>query len=386
MELLAIALSAAVTAALPAAAQDPSPKTDNRTIVVTGRPLEESRRALAECLARKCPPNEDIDATLAHAENLFVAGDYKAARRTTLASIARNRGHASAHPVPLADLYRANGRIAAHLGEGRSYESSTNAIARSLKAGIGGDDVRIIAAELEKAEMYATLGRTERSRRIYGKMRRKAERLDRDDIAAQIRLRAAWLHQLEDNEVFARAALKEIAADRTAAARPARAAALVLLARLDREKGQPADSDALAADLRGMSGDRPVLIFAPPIDTPVNAADLGVSGWILRRMPMQAFEKQWIDVGFRIGADGRVDDVEMLRSRGSTNWAKPVLDSIAGRIYSQAGGPEGHYRVERYSLTSLWDYKAPATHRRVRSPQARIEMLDLTAEAKPRSD
>lgn len=386
MELLAIAFTAAVTAALPAPAQHASPATDERTIVVTGRPLEESRRALAECLARKCPPNEDIDATLAHAENLFVAGDYKSARRTTLASIARNRRHASAHPVPLADLYRANGRIAAHLGEGRSYESSTVAIAHALKAGLGKDDVRIIAAELEKAEMFATLGRTERSRQIYGKMQRRAERLGRDDIAAQIRLRSAWLHQLENNEVFARAALKEIAADRTPAARSARAAALVLLARLDGKGGDQAEADALTADLRELGGDRPVLIFAPRIETPTDAAMPNEAQWALRRMPLHAFEDQWVDVGFRIGADGRVDDVEMLRSRGSTHWAKPVLNSIARRIYSPAGGPEGHYRVERYSLTSLWDYKAPATHRRVRSPYSRIEMLDLTAEAKPQSD
>jgi tetratricopeptide (TPR) repeat protein len=384
MGLLTAGLIAAFTA-LPAAVQNTRSGTGDQIIVVTGRPLEESRRALAECLARKCPPNEDIDATLAHAENLFVAGDYKAARQTTLASIARNRRHAAAYPVPVADLSRANGRIAAHLGEGRSYESSANAVARSLKAGVPDGDPRIIGAELEKAGMYASLGRVERARQIYARMQREALRLGGDDIAAQIRLRAAWLHQLESNEVFARAALKEIAADRTPAARTARAAALLLLARLDRERGKPVAADSLAGAMRELSGDQPVLLFSPRVDTPTNAAAMGLAGSGLRRMPMQGFEKQWVDVGFRIGPEGRVGDVELVRSQGSTDWAKPLLQAIAGRLYSPVSGSEDHYRVERYSLTSLWDYTTTGSHRRQRSPQARIEMLDLTAEPEPRS-
>lgn len=373
----------AAFAAFPAGAQDAG--SGDQTIVVTGRSLDESGRALAECLARNCPPNEDIDATLAHAENLFVAGDYKAARQATLAAIARNRRHAAAYPVAVADLYRANGRIAAHLGEGRSYESSTNAVARALRAGVPEADLRVIGAELEKAAMYASLGRIERARQIYARMQSKAHRLGRDDIAANIRLRSAWLHQLENEEVFARAELKEIAADQTPAAKTARAAAQVLLAQLDRERGRKVATGALAGQLRELSGNRPVLLFSPRVNTPTNAAAMGREGSGLRRMPMQQFEKQWVDIGFRIGPEGRVGDVELLRSEGSTDWAKPLLQAIEGRLYSPVHGSEGHYRVERYSLTSLWDYTATGTHRRQRSPQARIEMLDLTAEPEPKS-
>jgi hypothetical protein len=378
------ALTALFAAAPPALAQRERSADGDQTIVVTGRPIGESRRLLAECIARKCPPDEDIDATLAHAENLFVAGDYKAARRTTLDSIARNRNHAKAYPVPLADLYRANGRIAAHLGEGHSYESSTNAVARALKSGLSDGDLRLVAAELEKADMYASLGRTERARQIYGRTQREARRLGRDDIAANIRLRAAWLHEMEGDEVFARAALKEIAADRSAAAKLSRAAALVLLARLDRREGKPVAADSLLGELREVS-DRQILLYSPQIDTPTNAAAIGVAGSTLRRMPMQRFEKQWVDVSFEISPEGRVSDVEMLRSEGSTDWAKPVLRAIAGRVYSPVGGTESRRRVERYSLTALQDYSATGTRLRQRSPQARIEMLDLTAEPEPKS-
>jgi hypothetical protein len=215
-------------------------------------------------------------------------------------------------------------------------------------------------------------------------MQREARRLGRDDIAANIRLRAAWLHQLEGNEGFARAELKEIAADRSEAAKLARAAALVLLSRLDRRRGKPVSADSLVRELREM-GDRQVLLFSPPVDTPTNAAAIGVVGSGLRRMPMQRFEKQWIDVAFRVSPEGRVSDVEMLRSQGSTDWAEPVLKAIAGRVYSPGSGSEGGRRVERYSLTALQDYTTTGTHLRQRSPQARIEMLDLTAEPEPKS-
>ena len=196
--------------------------------------------------------------------------------------------------------------------------------------------------------MYASLGRTERARQDDTQMQREARRLGRDDIAAHIRLRSAWLHQLEGDEVFARAALKEIAADRTPAARMARATALVLLARLDRKRGEPVAADALAGELRGLGGNQPVLLFSPPVEKPTNAAAdrptniaKAMTDSALRRMPMQRFEKQWIDVGFRVGPEGRVGDVEMLRSQGSTDWAKPVLQAIAGRIYSPVGASAG---------------------------------------------
>jgi hypothetical protein len=79
-----------VMLAAPAFAQDSQDNSGSgQTIVVTGTSLAQTERNLRECLARRCPPDEDIAATLAHAENQFVAGDYAAARRTTKASLAQ---------------------------------------------------------------------------------------------------------------------------------------------------------------------------------------------------------------------------------------------------------------------------------------------------------
>jgi hypothetical protein len=52
------------------------------------------------------------------------------------------------------------------------------------------------------------------------------------------------------------------------------------------------------------------------------------------------------------------------------------MRSIAGRLYSPIR--EGTYRVERYSYTSRW-MNVTNTRIRQRSPNARIEYVDLTA-------
>ena len=62
-------LCSALALALPAAAQNAPSQNDGQTIVVTGQRLEDTRRALEACLARKCPPLEDMAATMAHTED-----------------------------------------------------------------------------------------------------------------------------------------------------------------------------------------------------------------------------------------------------------------------------------------------------------------------------
>src|SRR5689334_6772385 len=80
-------------------------------IVVKGASLNETRKQLDDCLARHCTPGEDIDATLAHAENQFVSGDYQGAQRTLAKGHGRNWRYATTLPVEVADLDRAYGRL-----------------------------------------------------------------------------------------------------------------------------------------------------------------------------------------------------------------------------------------------------------------------------------
>jgi hypothetical protein len=99
---LFVALTLGASAALATAQQAPAPAAANspptRDVVVTGVRLKDTEAALKACIARKCPPKEDIDATMAHAENEFVAGDYQvrgrhcsAASRATAATASNIR-------------------------------------------------------------------------------------------------------------------------------------------------------------------------------------------------------------------------------------------------------------------------------------------------------
>ncbi|HEX4847052.1 MAG TPA: energy transducer TonB, partial [Novosphingobium sp.] len=94
---------------------------------------------------------------------------------------------------------------------------------------------------------------------------------------------------------------------------------------------------------------------------------------------------QWVDVGFWIGQDGKVTDVEILRSSGDTGWVKPVLGNISRRVYAplKAAGDStpGFYMIERYTLTArVSDGPETGTRLRTREATPRIERLDLTEE------
>ena len=64
---------------------------EGQEVTVTGRRIQDFRDRLRACLARGCPPNEDVDASLALAEVEFESGEYEDARRTILQSLDRNR-------------------------------------------------------------------------------------------------------------------------------------------------------------------------------------------------------------------------------------------------------------------------------------------------------
>ena len=391
--LLSLALAATTTAAAP----PPRPQQGEQTIVVTGHSLSETERALRDCLARKCPPNEDIDATLAHAENLFVAGKYKDARLVTLASIGRNHRYRKTYPVDVSDLYRANSRIAAHLGEGRDYEFSTIEMHRTLSDAFPKTDPRVIDADLEWADMYASFGRIERSRQVFAEAERQAEAAGRPDLAGIARVREAWLDHVSGDTWLARQRLEKLAQDRSPTGTLQRVAALVLLARLDRSEGKLQSSAALADEMRAMHARQPLLLFAPQIDlsprlpegdrtqgAPVSGAGTasGMEHFVATPLTLLAtdnFEDRWIDVGFWITPEGKVRDAEILRSRGNTNWTKQLLASIAGRVYTPTEDAGGSYHVERYSYTSRY-MNVTDSRIRQRSPNARIEYVDLTVQ------
>jgi hypothetical protein len=73
--------------------------------------------------------------------------------------------------------------------------------------------------------------------------------------------------------------------------------------------------------------------------------------------------------------------MEVLRSGGEDVWARPLLESIRGRLYSTADEPT--YRLERYTLTAAREQPTGTRMQQQMSDTARIEYLDLTAEHAP---
>lgn len=160
---LAIALAAA-----PAAAQDnaaPPPGAASGPIIVTAIRVEDYRARLAACLARNCPVNEDVDATMALAEALFLGGEYEDARRTVRLSLGRNRNHAAQFPEPVSDLHRVYALLSRQLGFDRVALQSTHRILNALEEGLPSDDHRHFTARLEVVEAQLAQGRIEGAER-----------------------------------------------------------------------------------------------------------------------------------------------------------------------------------------------------------------------------
>lgn len=366
------ALVAFALMAAPAAAQ--------QEVVVTGKPLSVTERELAECLARNCPPDEDIAATLAHAENLFVAGDYEDSRSVLRASVRRNGDEAGAFPVEVSYLQRATGRIAAHLGHNDEYHTATWSILRALKEGIPDEDYRHLGARLEIAGMMAVTRGPKSGIIAYDEAAEKAEELGRADLAMLARIRSAWLSYQLAPFGTARKQLTALAATPDPALRPLVMAAKIMLARIAAERGDQAAIDALIGELAATPTAQPVLLHSPPWDA---SRAPGPSNLPLNRTVAAAgdmgFNDQWIDVGFWVRPDGKVAEVEVLRRSGDGDWALPLLESIGGRLYSPTDPVQGGaYRVERYTYTFPLEKKSGSRFVG-RSDEPRIEYLDLTA-------
>ncbi len=374
----------------------------SRDIVVTGHRLKDTEAALKACLDRHCPPDQDIAATLAHAENEFVSGDYRAARETISASRGRNKRFAKAYPVPVSDLLRAGGRVAAHLGEGDDFEIYTIDSLEALKAGLPAGDPRVLEQRIEVGDMFAHLGRPRAALDIYHAVAKQAHRLDVPVMEGAARLRVVVLGLSAAEQTLrgsgdrreALAELDALAKERNPKLEAYAFVARIMSAQYAARQGDPKPLDAIMSEIRARGGGtRPILVYSEPIKlvTRPNVDSLLDDGEsplsrarnVLTRRPIDNFDKQWIDVSFWIKPDGLVSDVQIIRQSASKSgeWDKPVLTSVQSRRYAPLALPPGDpgvIRVERYTYTSNFDPTATGTHLRVRDGEGRVVMLDLT--------
>jgi hypothetical protein len=380
-------LSALSVPALAGAQSQPGGAPQN--ITVTGVPLQDHRARLAACLARNCPPDEDATATLALAEALFVAGEYRDARTALRASLGRNRDEAARYPEPVSDLYRANARVARHLGMDDDAQHSTRQILRALQAGLAVEDSRHFTARLEIAQSMFAFGQYEQAQRGLRDLVERARGGGRDDVVAMAELRLLWVSYVQTPHGGARDRLVEMSRSpdpyRSQGARR-------LLIRIYSEHGETQRADALIAEI-GRNSPRRQLLYSPPYELAerdnsgrsvdrqnqlIEATIIGRSALLTANIADRMvgnFEDVHIDVGFWVRPDGRVEEVEIVRRSSEASWAAPLLQSIRGRRYAAAD--LATYRLERYTLTSGIEHRVTGTHIPYRTARARVEYHDL---------
>jgi len=378
-----------------AAALVTSPVLSAQDIVVTGKPLKETDADLKACIERKCPPDQDVAATLAHAENQMVSGDYKGSRKTLLDSLGRNRRHGQQYPVEVSDLLRANSRIAEHLGEGSSYQHSVIDMRDTLKKGLGDDDFRTLVAQVDVGDSRAKLGYPDEAERVYKQVEERALALGNNRVATYARLRQALLLSVKHNAnpspgLYRRLIekLDTIIQQPLAGAEEFSLTAEVLKAKIERKAGNTATTDAIIRRFAERGGvDRPILIYSEPlerIDLTEGGSDSPGMTSMLARQARTSNVGQWADIGFWVGPDGHVSEIDMLRTSGSTSWIKPVLKNISKRIYAPlkrtGDAAPGFYMVERYTQTANFENETTGTGIRTREPTPRAVWIDLTPE------
>jgi ATP/maltotriose-dependent transcriptional regulator MalT len=370
-------LLAAGLGAAPSLAQPPGGGVEGRQpeIVVTGIRVQDFRDRLASCLARHCPPDEDIDATLALAEALFLNGDYPEGRAAVREALSRNRQAAGTYPEPVSDLYRAQTRLARHIGLDREARTAAHGILNALQEGIPQEDHRHFTARFEIAEIRMMSGDLSGAKRELEGLARVARAAGREDVATIAELRQLWYELVAYPGTTARSRLIEWSRLTAPRDRMRAIGAKTLLVRIYRSEGNAARADALLAEVGAASraGGRRRLVYAPQYQLlQYETTDFGN---VLNRLT-ENYEDKWIDVGFWILPNGRVSGLELMRSGAEASWAGPLLASIRGRLYSE--GTEPTYRLERFTMTAGFE-TGTGSRIRHRGPGARVEYLDLTA-------
>jgi hypothetical protein len=364
----------------------------DREIIVVGQSLKDTEKAWQDCIARGCPPDEEIRVALAHAENQFITGDYRDARSTLNKTVGRNRKHGENYPIEVSDLFRASSRIAEHLGEGDLFRLSVLDMRDTLRESLPENDARVMVAQIEVGDSRSKLGYPKEAIRVYENVAEKALAAGHNRVATYANLRKLMLEYVLASDTDAKSdmkkaitGLRQIADKPLAGAEDFGMVAEVTLARIDREGGKNESTAAIVkryAEKGGVS--RPILLSSQPIKMP-DQKGLDQKGGNVLTMSQGNVEDRWIDVGFWVNANGLPGDIEVLRSSGDTKWAKLVSDSIASRIYAPLKAVEGEtapgfYMVERYTMTARYMDEVTGTRIRQRSPETRIERIDITPE------
>lgn len=350
-------------------------------IVVVGAKLSDLTADLERCETGGCSVREDVIATVRYAEAQFRSGNYHDARTALGKSVSRTKKHADSDPFAFAELQTARATVAWHFGDQREALRATVATKRIL------DKHAPQSSNALMARMRLISAQTQNFRPVQTQDRLASLADDARDanlplIAMRAELgQAAILHRRGRIDE-ASALLDAVMASEAPGSQGLRLAAQILEMRLAVRDRDPQAVEALIARLtEEQKGLGPVLVWSPEFPTPGSGSSPVNSPRGIDASGARITGLRWADIGFAVGPDGRVEDVEVLRGSYGPGWTAPLIKMIGQRRYTPSADPDdltGRYRVERYTLTADFQVPAGSLIRR-RAGRARFEQMDLTA-------
>ncbi|MFS0736544.1 hypothetical protein ABC347_05795 [Sphingomonas sp. 1P06PA] len=357
-------------------AAPPPPVEPSDEVIVVKATLPELQAAVDRCSRGGCTPRQDIVASIRLGEAQFRRGDYNRSRATLRSSLGRMKAFAAQEPIAVSQLHLAIATVAAHHGEQRDLMRSTYDSARILREHRPGT-AQTLLAEMRVGDMLARVGRLYEASSQYAKVIGQADSASLRPIRDGARLRQAWLSHLKRDDSGALAALNRLIAEGDAKA-GVRLEAQVIAARIARDRGDLKPMEALLNQMSAAgSTPEPRLIFSPPPPRPNDPVpkDRLIQTVDTVTRSSDYIATRWVDVGFWIRPDGRVDSVEALRGSRTLDWSVPILLSIEKRRYAPIA--EGQFRIERYTMTADFGTPIGSLIRR-RAINPRFERLDLS--------
>ncbi|MFD1949725.1 hypothetical protein ACFSGX_02945 [Sphingomonas arantia] len=373
--LILLLLALAQPAASPVAPTD-------QTITITGVSLKVTGDALESCLARACPPAEDIATSMTHAENQLIAGDLQGARTTLLKSTGRNKPHAKKLPVPVSNLLFFNAEVASLSGLTDSGRIGTIDSLSALKAGLPKDGPQVATQRLLVADVFRREGRYPTAVKMYDAIADQAARSGWPSLqaAAMFRSLAFYATAASISPAYRGEARRRYAALRrltTPASQTVRDASALLEAKLLIMSDTKANIDDVLQQVKTKRTTTPMLVMMPPVDLGTTLTRTGGTSSITRN--------QWVDFRFRITGDGTVEDIEQLTRAPNAQgeWIERAQRALADRRYLPLALPPGStglWRRERFMVVA--DQVASDRSRiRTHVGKPRLHILDLTPDA-----
>ena len=352
-------------------------------IVVIGVRLADLKAKVERCKAGGCTVREDVIASVRYAEAEFREGNYHDARKALGRAVSRTKSRADSDPFAVAELHTARATVAWHFGDQREALRATGATTRLLDRHAP-QSVNALMARMRLIQAQFQVDGPSTNIAQIKSLSDRAMAANQPLVAMRADIsRAAMLYRTNRRDE-ARALLASVKANDHPRGAGLRLAAEIMEMRLALRDGDTSTVDRLIARLSDeQKSIGPTLVWSPELPAPPGGDSAPANA---RLMQLQAYSSdlmhlRWVDIGYQIGADGRVEDVQILRGSPRAVWAKPLIEAIAQRRYTPAIDTDdlaGRYRVERYTLTANFITPTGSLIRR-RGGMPRYERIDLTA-------